>query len=134
MANKPTRSSKKDGTNVSGVNRSVVVMGDATGTIQNIHESSIGKTQEEKDELQQLIEQLNSALKSVPSEYTDDAEAVRIKVEDLLTKANTDQPNRKVLQIDADGLKKAAENIASVADNVLLVVTKIIAIIMGSVA
>lgn len=132
MTNQPV--DKKDGTIVSDTNRSIVIVGNAEGNIQNIHDSFIGKTQEEKDDLQQLLEQLNNTLKSVPSEYNDDAEAVRIKVGDLLTKANTDQPNKKVLQIDADGLKKAAENIASVADNVLIVVTKIIAIIMGSVS
>jgi ElaB/YqjD/DUF883 family membrane-anchored ribosome-binding protein len=129
MSNKSSDINKKEGVNIKNVRRSVIA-GDVSGSIQNIHNSSIGKTQAERDELQRLIEELRDALQEIPPEQADDAEAVRLKAEDLLTKANTDNPNKKVLQIEAEGLKKAAENIASVAGNVVSVAEKIIAIVL----
>lgn len=129
MSDNPTE--KQSGTHISGVSNSVVTTGDVGGSIQNIH---IGRSSEEQSELQVLVKQLNTMLQNVPPEKRENAEAVRLQAEALLKQANTDTPNKPLLKITADGLKQAAEDIADVADNVMSVVSKIIAIVLGSVA
>ena len=65
----------------------------------------------------------------MPQEKADDAEAVADAAKALVDAANKAKPNKATLQITADGLKKAAENIAAV----MPVVTGIAAQIVGAV-
>jgi hypothetical protein len=111
--------------------------GDFRGAILNIKSTLRNVTQtvntlpgadeSAKAELARLIEQLNEALQKVPSEKAEDAEAVADSAKALVEAANKAKPNKATLQITADGLKKAAENIAVVTPAVVGIATQIVA-------
>lgn len=111
--------------------------GDFRGAILNIKSTLRSVTQtvntlpgageSAKAELARLIEQLNEALQKVPSEKAEDAEAVADSAKALIDAANKPKPNKTTLQITADGLKKAADNIAAVAPAVVGIATQIVA-------
>jgi hypothetical protein len=111
--------------------------GDFRGAIVNIKSTLRNVTQtvntlpstdeSAKAELAWLIEQLNEALQRVPPEKTEEAEAVADSAKALVDVANKPQPNKATLRITADGLKKAAENIAAVTPTVAGIATQIVA-------
>lgn len=113
--------------------------GDFRGAILNIKSTLRNVTQtvntlpgadaSAKAELARLIEQLNEALQKVPSEKAEDAEAVADSAKALVDAANKPKPNKATLQITADGLKKAAGNIAAVTPAVAGIATQIVAAI-----
>jgi hypothetical protein len=84
-----------------------------------------------KAELQKLIAQLNEALQQVPAENADDAEAVAQMAETLVETANSEKPNKTMLQITGDGLKKAAENLAAIVPDVVKIAGAIVTGILG---
>jgi len=92
------------------------------GSISNVDESI-------KNELAQLVEELKNALSKVPSDKTNDVEAVAWAAESLIKETISGKANPTKIEITKDGLKKAASNIASVVPTVLLVAERIIAII-----
>jgi hypothetical protein len=49
----------------------------------------------------------------------------------MVEQASAEKPNKTMLQITGEGLKKAAENIADVLPTVLEIATKIVAVIGG---
>ena len=110
--------------------------GDFRGAIVNIKSTLRNVTQtvntlpsadeSAKAELIRLIEQLNEALQKVPLEKAEDAEAVADSAKALVDAANKPKPNKATLQITADGLKKAAENIAAVMPAVVGIATQIV--------
>ena len=116
-----------------------VMSGDFRGAILNIDSTltdlsqSIGKLPsteaDVKEELQQLINQLKQALKEVPSERVEEAEAIAWAAETLIKTKTSEKPNRVKVEITKEGLKKAAENIASILPIVLTTAEKIIAAI-----
>jgi hypothetical protein len=111
--------------------------GDFRGAILNIKSTLRNVTQtvntlpgadeSAKAELARLIGQLNEALQKVPAEKAEDAEAVADSAKALVEAANKPKPNKATLQITADGLKKAAENMAAVAPAVVGIATQIVA-------
>ncbi len=118
---------------VNNVTGSVVVMGSVSGgTITNTYTVPVSDAAK-RDELQQLVGELQAMLLNVPQEHREDAEVVQIKLDDLLAKASKPKPNRKVLEIDAEGLKKASENIADITSNIVSVAAKITAIVLAGV-
>jgi hypothetical protein len=78
-----------------------------------------------KAELQALIAQLSAALEQVPAEQTADAEAVVETAKAAVEQATKEQPNRTMVQISAEGLKQAAQNLAAVLPTVLPLATRI---------
>jgi hypothetical protein len=110
--------------------------GDFRGAILNIKSTLRNVTQtvstlpgadeSAKAELARLIEQLNEALQKVPSNKAEDAEAVADSAKALVDAANKPKPNKATLQITADGLKKAAENIAAVTPAVVGLASQIV--------
>lgn len=78
-----------------------------------------------KDELKQLIEQLNVALQKAPIEKIDESEALVDTTKNLVEDISKDKPNKAKIQLTLEGLKKAAENIASVLPEVLPIVIQI---------
>jgi vacuolar-type H+-ATPase subunit I/STV1 len=82
------------------------------------------------DELQrrldELVAQLKQVLQQVPPENREDADAVSELTDELVEKTRAEKPNRKLLEIKAEGLKKAAENIAQVTPMVLSIATQIV--------
>ena len=91
----------------------------SVNTIPNADESA-------KEELKRLIEQLNETLQKVPAEKAADAEAVAEEAKGLVEAANQKEPNTTTLQIRADGLKKAAENIAAVMPTIAGIAAQIV--------
>lgn len=85
--------------------------------------------QRDKDELKRLIEQLNEELQKAPSDKTEEAEAIAESAKALIEAANKDKPNKAMVQITAEGLKKAAENIAGVMPSVIVIASQIVAAI-----
>jgi len=100
---------------------------DVTQSIENV----TGADESTRRELEALVTQLSAALERVPPERDDDAEAVATLTESMVEQATAAKPNKTILQITGEGLKKAAENIADVLPAVLDIATKIVAIVGG---
>ena len=79
-----------------------------------------------KAELQQLISQLNDALQEAPEDKAEEVEAVAQMAETLVDAASSEKPNKMMVQITGEGLKKAAENVAAVMPTVLVIATQIV--------
>ena len=83
-----------------------------------------------RQDLQRLLEQLSKELEQIPASLKDEAEAVAASVQVLVETAKSEQPNKPMLQITADGLKKAAANLASVAPAVVGIAGEIAAAVL----
>lgn len=111
--------------------------GDFRGSIINI-ESTLENVQQTvgqmsagdentRKELQELIGQLSKELKKkVPPEKKEQAEAVAITAKALVDQAKEEKPNKTMVQITGEGLKKAAQNVADVMPTVLTIATQIV--------
>ncbi len=84
-----------------------------------------------KAELQRLIAQLNEVLQQAPPEKAEEADAVVQMTEALAETAASEKPNKMMMQITGDGLKKAAENLAGIVPNVVKIAGAIVAGILG---
>jgi hypothetical protein len=89
------------------------------GTISNLDQPS-------KDELKQLVDQLNLALQRAPADKTNDAAKVAKVTKRLVEDISKEEPDKDMVEITLDGLKKAAENIANVLPTVLPIALNII--------
>jgi hypothetical protein len=114
-----------DNINMSGSFNNVNVKANLYDTIQKIEMmSSIDQSM--KDDLRKLVAQLNDELQKVPEGKSADAEAVAEIAKQLIDQVSKQQPNKAMLDIGAEGLKKAAQNIASVAPAVLPIAIQIV--------
>lgn len=115
-----------DQISVSGVSGGVVAikstMGDVIQNVGNIP----GADQATKDELKKLIEQLTDLLQKAPAASASDAEAVAETARQLVDSVAKEKPNKTIVQITAEGLKKAAENIKAVLPDVIPIATQIV--------
>jgi succinate dehydrogenase/fumarate reductase flavoprotein subunit len=114
----------------------VTVSGSTVGVIStgdNAH-ISIGTQQlaalhnaneDDKATLQQLLEQLKAELAKVPAEQQAEVKPVVELTNGLIEQATTEQPNKTLLHITADGLVNATKAIASVIPLALPVATDI---------
>lgn len=113
---------KREGTFVSG--DQFTMSGNFSGAILNIKSTlanvaqSIGAAPHgdatTKAQLQALIEQLSAELQKVPAAQADEAEAVVESAKEVIEQATKAKPNKALVQIKADGLKQAAQNLAAV--------------------
>lgn len=111
------------------------VSGNYHGSIVNISStlSEVSQTisnsqrigQSEKDELHNLLEQLNEILQQAPASNEEEAEAVAEAARVLVEAATKEKPNKASIKITAAGLKQAAENIANVMPTVLPIAMEI---------
>jgi hypothetical protein len=118
-----------------------VYSGDFRGAILNVRSTlanvtqSIdritGADQSTKEDLKELVDQLTATLEKVPPDRAEDAEAVATLTESVVDQVTAEKPNKALLQITGDGLKKAAENIADVLPTVLGIATRIVAAVAG---
>jgi ABC-type hemin transport system substrate-binding protein len=83
-----------------------------------------------RQELQDLIQELSKALEHLPEDRKEQAEAVAASAEALIDNAKAEKPNKTLLQISGEGLKKAAENLAEVAPAVLTIAGQVVAAVM----
>lgn len=102
-------------------------------TLENVSQS-IGAAphgdQVSKDELKQLIDQLNAELQKPPAGKESDAEAVAMMAKQTVEQATAQKPNKTMIQISADGLKQAAANIGAVMPAVIDIAGKIASAVM----
>lgn len=111
--------------------------GDFRGAIINIKstltnvQQSVGEIRTDdldgRKELEKLIGQLNEALQKTPVEKQEDAQAVAETAKALVDVAKAEKPNKTMLQITGEGLKKAAQNLADVLPVVLPIAGQIVA-------
>ena len=82
-----------------------------------------------RQELQALLQQLADALKTVPPDRVEDAEAVGASAEDILKESAKDQPNKSRLRSLATAFTATAKTIGAAAPAVLSIADKIVDII-----
>ena len=102
-------------------------------TLTNVQQSvgSISTDDEAaRQELQGLIEKLGDVLQHIPESQNEQAEAVAASAQALVETAKADKPNKTLLQISGEGLKKAAENLAEVAPAVVGIAGQVVAMVM----
>ena len=78
-----------------------------------------------KEALEELVEELKVVLQQAPPEQGEEAEAVAEFAQELVEAAKEEKPNKFKLRISADGLKKAAENLATIVPPVLAIASQI---------
>ncbi|MCA9885417.1 MAG: toll/interleukin-1 receptor domain-containing protein [Anaerolineae bacterium] len=79
----------------------------------------------DRKQLEELVKQLNIALKTIPQ---DDAEVIETLAQDAINEATKDAPNKRLLDIKGESLKKAAENLLAVSPIVAKIVQKLLMI------
>lgn len=82
-----------------------------------------------KDELVELLNELQGLLSQISADRAEDAKTVAWAAEELIKARTLEKPNTSRIEITKDGLKKAAANIASVMPTVLVIAEKIISAI-----
>ena len=102
-------------------------------TLTNVQQSVGAMTSVDeaaRQELQDLIKQLSQALEKIPEKQRDEAEALAASAQTLVENAKVEKPNKTLLQISGEGLKKAAENLAEVAPTVVAIASQVVAAVM----
>lgn len=90
---------------------------------------SLGGDAALRAELQQLIDELQAMLQRVPAAHATEAEAVAETAQQAVEQATREKPNKTMVQISAEGLKQAAQNLAAALPDVLPIAMKIAAVI-----
>ncbi len=124
------RGNKVTGDTYSGDFRGAILnvrskMKDVTQSIGAISQADEGA----KAELERLVGDLQTALEAATQkapEKAQEAEAVAEMTQSLVDSAKGENPNKTMVQITGEGLKRAAENIADVMPTVLDIATKIV--------
>lgn len=82
-----------------------------------------------KKALEELLQKLDKALSDVPKENEEEAKAIADTAKNLVDAANQKKPNKPTITITAEGLLKAAKNLAKVIPVIVPIVKQIIALI-----
>jgi methyl-accepting chemotaxis protein len=114
--------------------------GDFRGSIVNIKstltnvQQSVGQIrtddQSARKELEKLIGELSEALQKVPEKNQEQAEAVAETAKALVDTAKSEKPNKTIVEITGEGLKKAAQNLAGVMPVVVPIAAQIVLAVM----
>ena len=107
------------------IEENISFSGDFSGSIlnvrsklENVHQQ-IGqmplRDSAEKAKLKELIVELNAALQSLPEGKTDDAETISMFAETLVDNLNKPKPNKKLIEITGESLKRVAKDLAEIA-------------------
>ena len=118
--------------NMSGDFRGAII--NIKSTLTNVQQS-VGdiRTSDEatRNELETLIGQLSEALQNVPKGHEEQAEAVAETAKMLVDTAKAEAPNKTMLQISGEGLKRAAQNLASVMPEVVTIASRIVVAVVN---
>ena len=82
-----------------------------------------------RDELQALLKQFGEALKPVPPEKVEDAEATASAAEDLVKEAAKDKPNKSRLRSLGDALLATTKAVGAAAPTALSIAEKVVSLI-----
>lgn len=119
-----------DRINMSGDFRGAVV--NIKSTLTNVQQS-VGDIrtddQAAREELETLIGQLSEALQKVPAKNQEHAEAVAETAKALVDTAKAEKPNKTLVQVTAQGLKLAAQNLVDVMPSVVTLAARIALIV-----
>lgn len=117
--------------NLSGDFRGAVL--NIKSTLTNVQQSigEIPSTDEStKQELESLVEAMKQALEAAPADKQEEAQAVAESAKMLVETAKAEKPNRTMIEITGEGLKKAAQNLAEVMPSVVSIATQIVVAVM----
>ncbi len=89
-------------------------------------ETSTTTNPQAKAQLKQLLTDLSKELERAPQNKMAEAEAVAETAKQLIEQVTKDRPNRPLVQISAEGLRKAAQSFANALPAVLTIATKMI--------
>ena len=98
-------------------------------TLHNVHQTAgmIPDTSEdERKQLQNLIERMTAELEKVPAKHKEEVETVAITATALIEQAKSGKKNKTLLKITGEGLKEAATNLAPILPALLPIVTQMI--------
>lgn len=107
----------------------VNIRSNLTNVQQNVNEIPTENV-DARQELAQLIAQLSDVLERTPEGRQEEAEAIAQTAKTLVDTAKADKPNKPLLQISAEGLKQAAQNLADVLPTVVTIATQIVTTVM----
>jgi hypothetical protein len=99
-------------------------------TLRNVHQIAgmiPGASEDDRKQLQDLIERLTTELEKVPPSKKEDAEAVAITATALVEQVKGGKKNKTLLRITGEGLKQAANNLAPAIPAILPIVLQMIA-------
>ncbi|KPV53916.1 hypothetical protein SE17_06830 [Kouleothrix aurantiaca] len=85
--------------------------------------------EETRREFAALVKRLQGAFMVDGNEDTVDAQIITTTVETVVEELNSPKPDKKRLKVSAEGLAKAAGNIAAIAPTVIPVIQQIISFI-----
>jgi len=110
---------------------SIVNIGSVLHSVnQSIQENSY-LSLSDRQEINLLLKELVDVLKQIPPENVDEAEAVEKMAKDLVENATKEKPNKKLIEISVEGLKKAAKDLSIIIPSVLLISEKLISFIIA---
>lgn len=127
MVQNVSEESSGDTFNMSGNFTGAIV--NIKSTLTNVNQQINTSTVESsiQQDLNRLVNELSQALEKIPSDKGEEAEAVAKSAEALINAATEEKPNKTMVEISGEGLKKAAENIADVMPIVLTIAAQIVA-------
>ena len=112
-------------------NNSIVNIGSILHSVNQSIQANSYLSLSDKQEIDSLLKGLVDALKQLPPENADEAEAVEEMAKDLVENATREKPNKKLIEISAEGLKKAAKDLSIIIPSVLLISEKLISFIFA---
>lgn len=115
---------------ITDVQNSNLIIKSTLTNVQNTIGALPGEDETARQELQELVMQLNKALEGIPQSQKEAAEAVAASVQALVESARAEKPNKTFIEITAEGLKKAAANLSEVAPTTLSIAGQVIAAVM----
>ena len=119
-----------DKISISNIQNSLISVKSTMTNVQHSVGSIPTEDEAARQRLQGLIEELSQALQNIPESKKEQAEAVAASAQAFVETAKADKPNKTLLEISSEGLKKAAENLAEVAPTVLSIATQVIMTVM----
>jgi hypothetical protein len=99
-------------------------------TLRNVHQTAgmiPGASDDERKQLQDLIERLMAELDKVPPAQKDEVEAVAITATALIEQVKGEKKNKMLLRVTGEGLKNAAASLAPAIPTILPIVMQVIA-------
>lgn len=88
-----------------------------------------GASDDERKQLQDLIARLMTELEKVPPEKSEEVETVALTASTLVEQVKGEKKNKTLVKITGEGLKEAANNLASILPSLLPIVTQMVTVV-----
>jgi hypothetical protein len=112
-------------------NNNVVNINSTLTSVTQLVQTNFNIDSSSKQKIADLLDQLSDVLKDLPGENVDDGETVAELAKKLIENATKEKPNKKLIEISAEGLKKAAKDLEIIIPSVLLISEKLISFILS---